>query len=57
MTEICQSENCRCPGNPRFDGVDPRYLRVLWTVIAINVAMILIEMAAGDVAGSQALQL
>lgn len=39
-----------------FDGVDPRYQRILWTVIGINGAMFLVEMIAGQLAGSQALQ-
>lgn len=47
---------CGCHGNPRFDGLDPRYKRILWVVIAINAAMFLVEMAAGQLAGSQALQ-
>ena len=41
---------------PRFDGLDPRYKRVLWTVIGINGAMFLTEMTAGHLAGSQALK-
>jgi Co/Zn/Cd efflux system component len=40
----------------RFDGLDPRYKRVLWAVIAINAAMFAVEMGAGHLAGSQALQ-
>ena len=56
MTESCKSSACGCNGNPRFDGVDPRYRRVLWAVIAINGAMFLVEMIAGQLAGSQALQ-
>ncbi len=56
MTDSCQSSACGCQGNPRFDGVDPRYKRVLWTVIAINAAMFLVEMTAGQLARSQALQ-
>jgi Co/Zn/Cd efflux system component len=56
LTDSCQSTNCGCHGNPRFDGVDPRYQRVLWLVIAINAAMFLVEMTAGQLAGSQALQ-
>jgi Co/Zn/Cd efflux system component len=52
----CQSSGCGCQGNPRFDGVDPRYKRVLWTVISINAAMFVVEMIAGQLAGSQALQ-
>ena len=54
--ESCESSACGCNGNPRFDGVDPRYRRVLWAVIAINGAMFLVEMIAGQLAGSQALQ-
>jgi Co/Zn/Cd efflux system component len=45
-----------CSANARFDGLEPRYKRVLWTVIAINAAMFVIEIAAGHIAGSQALQ-
>ncbi|MDF2373143.1 MAG: cation transporter [Rhizobiaceae bacterium] len=47
---------CGCSGNPRFDGVDPAYKRILWVVIAINAAMFIVEMAAGKLAGSQALK-
>jgi len=36
--------------------MDPRYKRILWTVIAINAAMFLTEMLAGHMAGSNALQ-
>ncbi len=36
--------------------MDPRYKRVLWTVIAINGLMFLVETVAGHVAGSQALK-
>ena len=46
---------CSC-GVPVFDGMDPRYKRVLWSVIGINGAMFLTEMVAGQIAGSQALQ-
>ena len=49
------SANC-CRQEHRFDGASPVYRRVLWTVIAINAAMFGIEMAAGMMAGSQALQ-
>lgn len=56
VTSSCESPACGCHGNPRFDGVDPRYKRVLWTVIAINAAMFVVEMIAGQLAGSQALQ-
>ena len=48
---------CGCHGGvPRFDGLDPRYKRILWTVIGINGAMFLMEMIAGQLAGSQPLQ-
>ena len=56
MSDTCETHSCGCGGNPRFDGIDPRYKRVLWTVIAINGIMFLVEMAAGRLAGSQALQ-
>ena len=49
------ADSC-CGANVRFDGLDPRYKRVLWTVIAINALMFVIEIAAGHLAGSQALQ-
>lgn len=47
---------CGCKeGVPVFDGVDPRYKRILWIVIGFNGMMFGIEMAAGRIAGSQAL--
>jgi hypothetical protein len=53
----CGTEACGCSGGvPVFDGVDPRYKRVLWTVIAINGIMFLVEIIAGQIAGSQALK-
>ena len=55
-SDACESHACGCHGNPRFDGLDPRYKRVLWAVIAINAVMFAVEMAAGRFAGSQALQ-
>ena len=51
-----KTQACGCSGNPRFDGMDASYKRVLWTVIIINAAMFFIEMSAGKLAGSQALQ-
>lgn len=52
-----QVEDACCSGGvPVFDGMDPRYKRVLWTVIGINGAMFVIEMVTGQLAGSQALQ-
>jgi len=53
----CVGDACGCSGGvPVFDGVDARYKRVLWTVIALNGVMFLTEMAAGQLAGSQALK-
>jgi Co/Zn/Cd efflux system component len=49
------ADSC-CGANVRFDGLDPRYKRVLWIVIAINAVMFVVEIAAGHIAGSQALQ-
>jgi Co/Zn/Cd efflux system component len=50
-------EACGCHGGvPVFDGVDPRYRRVLWAVILINAAMFVTEIVAGHLARSQALQ-
>jgi Co/Zn/Cd efflux system component len=49
------ADSC-CGANVRFDGLDPRYIRVLWTVIATNGLMFVIEIGAGHLAGSQALQ-
>ncbi len=50
------SPQCGCTQAPAFEGMDPRYRMILWVVIAINGAMFAIEMAAGKLAGSQALQ-
>ena len=50
------NKGCGCSGNPKFDGVDPAYKRILWVVIAINAIMFIVEMSAGKLAGSQALQ-
>lgn len=36
--------------------MDARYISVLWAVIAINATMFVVEMAAGHLAGSKALQ-
>ncbi len=40
----------------RFDGMSDSYKRRLWIVIAINATMFAVEMAAGHLARSQALQ-
>lgn len=57
-TPSCSAETqaCGCSGNPRFDGMDATYKRILWAVISINAAMFFVEMSAGQLAGSQALQ-
>lgn len=39
-----------------FDGQSPGFRRALWVVIGINAGMFLVEMAAGALSGSQALQ-
>ena len=49
--------DCGCSGSQKtFDGMSVQYKRILWVVIAINAAMFFIEMTAGQLAGSQALQ-
>lgn len=40
----------------RFDGLTPGFRRALWAVIAINGSMFVIEITAGALAGSRALQ-
>jgi len=49
------SASC-CHHEPKFDGMSPGFKRALWAVIAINATMFVVEMTAGAVAGSQALQ-
>jgi Co/Zn/Cd efflux system component len=49
------SAHC-CQSQPAFDGLSADYKRRLWLVIAINASMFLVEMGAGALAGSQALQ-
>ena len=39
-----------------FDGLSPDYKRRLWAVIALNAAMFVVEITAGQIARSQALQ-
>ena len=50
------SSACGCSGNPVFDGMNQRYKAILWLVIAMNGGMFLVEILAGRLAGSQALQ-
>lgn len=45
-----------CANEPKFDGMSKAFRRALWIVIAINGGMFAIEIAAGALAGSQALQ-
>jgi cation diffusion facilitator family transporter len=45
-----------CGHNHTFEGLSADYKRRLWLVIAINAAMFVVEMTAGALAGSQALQ-
>ena len=45
-----------CGNNAKFDGVSDEYKRRLWIVIALNATMFVVEMAAGHLAKSQALQ-
>ena len=45
-----------CGNETNFEGLSPDYKRRLWAVIAINAVMFGVEMVAGQMAGSQALQ-
>lgn len=45
-----------CGSDAKFDGVSDDYKRRLWIVIAINATMFVVEMAAGQMAQSQALK-
>jgi cation diffusion facilitator family transporter len=45
-----------CGHTAKFDGLSADYKRRLWQVIAINAAMFAVEIGAGALAGSQALQ-
>jgi len=45
-----------CGHDAKFEGVSDDYKRRLWIVIAINAAMFVVEMTAGQLARSQALQ-
>ncbi len=48
--------SCGCGGNTTFDGLSDDYKKRLWIVIALNGIMFFVEMAAGQLAGSQALK-
>ena len=54
--ESVSLSGCGCGNEIKFNGVSAAYKRVLWVVIAINAIMFVVEMAAGSVAGSQALK-
>jgi Co/Zn/Cd efflux system component len=45
-----------CDHDVRFEGVSAAYKRRLWLVIAINAAMFVVEISAGQAAQSQALK-
>jgi cation diffusion facilitator family transporter len=45
-----------CGHDVRFEGLSRDYKRRLWLVIALNAGMFIVEMVAGRLAGSQALQ-
>jgi len=45
-----------CHDEPKFDGASSGFKQALWAVIAINGSMFVVEMAAGALSGSQALQ-
>lgn len=45
-----------CGHDAKFDGVSNDYKRRLWIVIALNAVMFFVEMSAGHLAKSQALQ-
>ena len=45
-----------CGHEAKFDGLSADYKRRLWLVIALNAIMFVVEMTAGHVAKSQALQ-
>lgn len=50
--------NCQdhCDDKGSFAGSSPEYRRALWTVVAINAGMFGVEIAAGALSGSMALQ-
>lgn len=45
-----------CAGDVKFEGLSPDYKRRLWSVIALNAGMFIIETTGGHLAGSNALQ-
>jgi cation diffusion facilitator family transporter len=56
-SSTAEKSGCGCEGvAAAFDGASPAYKRVLWIVIALNAAMFAVEIVAGQLAGSMALQ-
>jgi len=45
-----------CNNTPKFDGASNGFRQALWLVIAINAAMFVVELTAGALSGSKALQ-
>lgn len=45
-----------CGNEAQFEGLSSDYKRRLWAVIGINAGMFIVEMTAGQLSGSQALQ-
>jgi Co/Zn/Cd efflux system component len=52
----CASPSCACTSAIKFDGLSRDYKARLWMVIALNATMFAVEIGAGVLAGSQALQ-
>ena len=50
------SQHCHDHDDAVFDGMSPRYKFALWSVIAINAVMFVVEITGGALAGSQALK-
>lgn len=56
-TASAPSGGCGCEAAARsFEGASAGFRRVLWIVVALNAAMFVIELIAGQLAGSMALQ-
>jgi Co/Zn/Cd efflux system component len=51
----CAAASC-CTSDLKFDGLSRGYKTRLWAVIALNASMFAVEISAGVMAGSQALQ-
>jgi Co/Zn/Cd efflux system component len=54
-SSACAVASC-CAGEVKFDGLSRSYKARLWAVIALNASMFAVEIGAGVMAGSQALQ-